>query len=143
MEHPNVPQDTVSTSVIAQPHSPSPAEQTEKVNIVVPTDDSAEKHTGSDPNTAAPGETEHPITDTALDATPAGVNASPKTEDNSVGNTPGRAYHRLNLDLETDFWEEYVNQADALDREMVKTLSEDLNTLLIFVSSLSSALAHI
>jgi len=94
-------------------------------------------HAQGDLDIATPAGVERAISDTVPRITPAAANTTAQTEDNVASNTPGRAYHRLNLDLETDFWGEYVNQADALDREMVKTLSEDLNTLLIFVSSLS------
>jgi len=56
-------------------------------------------------------------------------------EETEAAKDAKQAYHRLHLDQETGFWEKYVHQADTLDKELVKTLSEDLNNLLIFVSS--------
>jgi len=88
--------------------------------------------TNAEPTITPPGKVTITTVDT-LTALPQPPETPP--EETEAGKDAKQAYHRLHLDQETDFWKKYVHQADALDKELVKTLSEDLNNLLIFVSS--------
>ena len=45
-----------------------------------------------------------------------------------------QAPHNLKLNQQTGFWDKYNKQADAYDKDLVKALALDLDTLLIFVS---------
>ena len=45
------------------------------------------------------------------------------------------AHHKVYLNQQTSFWDKYNTQADAYDKDLVKSLALDLDTLLIFVSA--------
>jgi len=52
----------------------------------------------------------------------------------SVDEPISHTYYKLTLNQHKELWEAYNKQADEYDKVLVKRLSEDLNTLLIFVS---------
>ena len=44
-------------------------------------------------------------------------------------------HYKFKLNQQTGFWDKYNKQADAYDKDLVKALALDLDTLLIFVGS--------
>jgi len=43
------------------------------------------------------------------------------------------AHHKVYLNQQIGFWDKYNKQADAYDKDLIKALALDLDTLLIFV----------
>ena len=122
---------------MSQLGSLSPNGRSEKVEIVVPagggSDGTPQQDGITSPDPAPLGGAANTTNDVPTMA--ADLTQPPPVKVQAALNA--RAYHRLNLDQETNLWTEYVTQADALDKDLVKTLTADLDTLLIFVSYLS------
>ena len=95
-------------------------------------------HTNANPDTATPA------SNTTAESLGTAMRFSPQLVSAGAGNNASaQAYHKVKLDQERDFWGKYVNQADAFDKQLVKTLSVDLENLLIFVSFLVVTSTHI
>lgn len=125
-------------SVPKQPGSAFPVGEEEKPEVVVKMERIA-NHLSTQPRTNAV--TSGVDANTPMDALLVPTNSADPPSLEEANNQ--QAYHRLNLDQETGFWEKYVKQAEALDKKLVDTLSSDLETLLIFVSSVAVTSLHI
>lgn len=129
--HPFIPSIPQPALVTLQPASRSSVEHEEKPPVVQ-TEAVLVPHTSANPEHTTSGAVATPIAGDPSSTTPVNPSSPEKVKAIELA----RAYHRLNLDQETDFWVEYGTQAGAFDRQLVKTLSSDLENLLIFVSSL-------